>query len=493
MVLALWLTKIGVKVRIIDKAEKAGTTSRALVIHARNLEFYHQMGIDQVPLKEGVQINALSFWVGGKKAGHVPFGNIKANISPYQYMLDYPQDRQEEMLEKELANLGMRVERKTELISFEQMPGGGIRAQILKPNGEKEECEAIYLAGCDGARSVVREQMSVGFPGGTYEETFYVADVITKGSLTPGEINIALDRADFLATFPINSSGEIRLVGAIRLEAMGRKDLKWEDVSGGILDSLKLEVEEVKWFSTYRVHHRVASHFREGSVFLLGDAGHIHSPVGGQGMNTGIGDAVNLAWKLGAVIKDNANPKILDTYEPERIAFAKKLVATTDGAFAFVSARGAFSTWVRIHIVPHLLPWLFRFTRIRRFLFRTVSQTLIKYSQSALSEGSAGKLKGGDRLPWVKAETGPDNFASLTTMKWQVHIYGETSASLQTLCNERGIKLNIFQWNAAVKTAGFQKNAIYIIRPDGYIGLAAPNADLQKINAYFDKCGITGI
>src|SRR5581483_4477180 len=161
---------------------------------------------------------------------------------------------------------------------------------------------------------------------------------------------------------------------------------------------------------TYRVHHRVAEHFREGRVFLLGDAAHIHSPVGGQGMNTGIGDAVNLGWKLAGVLRGRAPAGILDTFEPERIAFARRLVATTDQAFTAVTSNSDLARLARLEIVPHLLPMLFSAERSRRFMFRTVSQIAINYRSSDLSEGRTGKLRGGDRLPWLKLDENTDNF-----------------------------------------------------------------------------------
>jgi len=335
--------------------------------------------------------------------------------------------------------------------------------------------------------------LGVKLPGGTYDETFYVADIKSKGRFVQGEVNIALDEADFLAIFPLKP-GEIRLVGTIREDALNKKQLEWEDVSESIIKRLKLEIEEVKWFSTYRVHHRVATHFRKGNVFLLGDASHIHSPVGGQGMNTGIGDAVNLAWKMGEVINGKAPDAILDTYEQERMRFAKRLVATTDKAFEFISARSSFATWVRIHIVPYLVPWLMGFVQMRRFLFRTMSQTSISYLNSLLSEGSVGELKAGERLPWVELEGGTDNFESLTTMKWQVHVYGTASKALQELCNKRSINLNVFYWNKTADEAGLKEDAIYGVRPDGYIGIACHANETQKMESYFEKwrIGVSG-
>ena len=489
LVLALWLTKTGVKVRIIDKAEKAGTTSRALVIHPRTLEFYNQLGIATRMVERGVEIKGANLWISGERVGRLQFSNIHASISPFQFILGLPQDEQEEMLETELANLGVKVERSTELLSFEQSITG-VRAQLIRTGGAAEQCEAQYLMGCDGARSVVRQQIGTDFPGGTYEETYYVADLKCKGLFELGEVNIAIDEADFLALFPLKGLDVIRLVGTIRHDATTKKELSWNDVSEGIIQRLKLEVQEVRWFSTYKVHHRVASFFHKGNVFLLGDAGHIHSPVGGQGMNTGIGDAVNLAWKIAAVIKDKAPLVLLDTYQPERIAFARRLVATTDTAFTFVSARGAFAKWVRLNVVPVLLPFLFGLEPVRRLMFRNISQIEIKYRQSALSGSSTGKIKAGDRLPWVKPQGGDDNFSTLNILKWQVHIYGEATGAMPQLCKQRGIKLSAFAWSEAAGKAGLKRNAVYVVRPDGYIGMAAVQNDEAKIEAYLDRWSV---
>ena len=164
-----------------------------------------------------------------------------------------------------------------------------------------------------------------GFPGGTYRQLFYVADVEAAGPALNGELHVDLDEADFLAVFPLAGEGRARLIGTVRDERADRADtLTFEDVSDRAINHLKVQIKRVNWFSTYHVHHRVAQHFRKGRAFLLGDAAHIHSPAGGQGMNTGIGDAINLAWKLAAVVAGRAGDRLLDSYEAERIGFAQK-------------------------------------------------------------------------------------------------------------------------------------------------------------------------
>src|SRR5262249_24308640 len=157
-----------------------------------------------------------------------------------------------------------------------------------------------------------------------------------------------LDEADFLAVFPLAGEGRARLIGAVRDERADRADqLRFEDVSDRAIANLKIEVRKVNWFSTYHVHHRVTDHFRHARTFLLGDAAHSHGPAGGQGMNTAIGDAINLAWKLAAVLAGRAPDALLDSYEAERIGFARRLVATTDRVFTFVSAEGRVADILR--------------------------------------------------------------------------------------------------------------------------------------------------
>src|SRR5260370_26134618 len=168
------------------------------------------------------------------------------------------------------------------------------------------------MGGWGGGHSSVRQPMGAGFPGAAYRQRFYVADVEASGPAIDGELHADLDEADFLAVFPLAGKGCARLIGTVRDERADHGDtLKFEDVSSRIIENLKVKIEKVNWFSTYRVHHRVEEHFRKGRAFLLGDSAHIHSPAGGQGMNTGIGDAINLAWKLKAVLADGAPDKLL--------------------------------------------------------------------------------------------------------------------------------------------------------------------------------------
>jgi 2-polyprenyl-6-methoxyphenol hydroxylase-like FAD-dependent oxidoreductase len=475
LVLALWLTKRRIPVRIIDKAEKRATASRALAVHARTLEFYRQLGIDAAVVDKSVEFRAVHLWVRQKEKGTMLLSGAAEDISAFPYVRIFPQDEHEALLEEELRHLGVQVERGTELVALQEMPGC-VRCRLRKKGKPEEIAEASYLAGCDGVRSFVRETLGTGFPGGTYSHTFYVADVAAEGPMVNQDLNLALDDADFLAVFPLKEAGRVRLVGAVRDEQNDGHTLQWTDVSKDIFRRIDLEIKDVNWFSTYRVHHRVTEHFRAGRVFLLGDAAHVHSPVGGQGMNTGIGDAVNLAWKLESVLRDGAPDTLLDTYEPERISFARRLVASTDRAFAFVNRRGSLAAKVRTRIVPNLLPVLFRKRAVRRLLFRVVSQTGIHYRGSALSEGAVHGLHGGDRLPWLMNQ---DNYAALKSMGWQMHCYGEVTQDLSEWCSRSNIPLHVFS-----PAGELDHGALTLVRPDGHIGWIGNRVATDELTRY---------
>jgi 2-polyprenyl-6-methoxyphenol hydroxylase-like FAD-dependent oxidoreductase len=493
LVLAVWLTRLRVPVRIVDKSAAPGTTSRAIAVQARTLEFYRQIGLADTVIARGREVAAANLWVAGRRVARAVFGDMGVGISPYAYAFIFSQDEHERQLIDWLADAGLVVERETELVDFEER-GDRVVAHLKRADGRVEACEAAFMAGCDGAHSRVRETLAIGFPGGTYEHLFYVADVDARGAVMNGDVHVALDRADFLAVFPLKGAYRARLVGTVRDVVAHRRDsLTWDDVSKRVVEWMRIDVERVNWFSTYHVHHRVADRFRRGRAFLLGDAAHVHSPVGGQGMNTGIGDAVNLAWKLAAVLQRRADDRILETYEPERIAFARRLVATTDRAFTGVTSSTATARALRLHVVPALLPSLFTINAFRRVAFRTLSQTAVNYRRSALSEGHAGDVHGGDRLPWVRfnsSRPSADNFAPLTSLEWQVHVYGGATPEIRALCAERYLPLHAFAWQPEMQRAGLHRDALYLVRPDGYVAVAAMEQSATVLASYLDSRGI---
>src|SRR2546429_5052444 len=257
LVLALWLTKLGVKVRIVDKTAEPGTTSRALAVQARTLEFYHQVGIDAAVIAGGVKVENLNLWVKGRRAASVPLQRTGEGLTPYAFALVFPQDAHERLLIQKLGEVGVRVERKTELLRFAQSDTG-VTATLRRPDGSEEDCDAAYLAGCDGAASTVRQQLAVSFPGGTYTGLFYVADLEGTGEPVDDNLHVDIEDTDFILLFPLKGQGRLRLVGVVRDLPVGdHAKLTFDDVKGKAIEHLRLNIEKVNWFSTYRVHHRV--------------------------------------------------------------------------------------------------------------------------------------------------------------------------------------------------------------------------------------------
>jgi len=489
LVLALWLTRLGVGVRIIDKTSEPGTTSRALAVQARTLELYRQLDLADAVVAKGHRVPAVNLWVKGEPKAQISLAAMGSGLTPFPFLQIFPQDEHERLLIERLGALGIAVERRTELVRFTEQENGVI-ARLRGPDGDEQDCEASYIAGCDGARSPVREAIGTGFPGGTYRQLFYVADVEASGAALNGELHVDLDEADFVAVFPLAGKGRARLIGTVRDERADRADtLTFGDISSHAIGQMKVVIDKVNWFSTYHVHHRVTQHFRKGRAFLAGDAAHIHSPAGGQGMNTGIGDAINLAWKLAAVVAGRAPNGLLDSYEAERIGFARRLVATTDRAFSFATAEGQLADILRTRIAPVVIPTAFAFEAVRRFAFRTVSQIMLNYREGPLSVGVAGNVHGGDRLPWASVD-GADNFASLTAMDWQVHVYGTASPALTAWCAHHNIPLHPFAWRAEYDRTGLARDALYLLRPDSYVALADATGAPDTLDRYFAERGI---
>jgi 2-polyprenyl-6-methoxyphenol hydroxylase-like FAD-dependent oxidoreductase len=330
--LSLALARRNVPHRLISDANGPGEHSRAMVVQARTLEFYGQFGFAKEVVNQGVIAERAHIREGGKSGRgrevmSISFQELGAGLSPYPFALAYPQDDHERFLIGKLKEAGIKVEWRTKLTSFRE-DENGINAFIEHNDGRKEEIETAYICGCDGARSCVRETLQLDFPGGTYQQLFYVADVkITRGF--DRDLYINLGEHILSLMFPVRSSGMQRLIGLVPPEISDRDTLGFEDIRSHVEPLLDVKVSEVNWFSTYRVHHRVADKFRVGRAFIVGDAAHIHSPAGGQGMNTGIGDAINLGWKLAHVLQGRADPSLLDSYEPETIGFARSLVSTT--------------------------------------------------------------------------------------------------------------------------------------------------------------------
>ncbi|MGH8694882.1 MAG: FAD-dependent monooxygenase, partial [Burkholderiales bacterium] len=319
LMLANQLGRRGVRALIIDRHAGPARETRALGVQARTLEIYSKLGIVDEALRLGKRATGANMWAEGRRAARIPVGDIGKDLSPYPFLLILGQDDSERLLGDALRNRGMAVQWDTELVALEQ-EHDHVTATLRQPDGTTRKIAAAWVGGCDGARSAVRELNGIAFPGALYEHVFFVADTQATGDMVPDELNIYLWREGFHLFFPMRGTDHWRVVGILPADLRGRDDLAFEDVIPSVRREAGdgLSFQGCSWFSTYRIHHRSAARFRDRRCFLLGDAAHIHSPVGAQGMNTGLQDAYNLAWKLALVVTGRADAGLLDSYEDER-------------------------------------------------------------------------------------------------------------------------------------------------------------------------------
>jgi len=403
LMMAAQLLRNGVQPIIIDSKQGPTTQSKALAVQARSLEIYRQLGVVDTVIQNGKQGAGLIFNINDKEQARLPINNIGEGQTPFPYVLVYQQYKNERVLLDYLTQNCCPVYWETSLETVTETAG---KATVtLVSSGEKTTLTCNWLIGADGAHSVVRKQAGIPFNGDTYPRTFYLADLNLNTSL--GDyIDLYLSKDGFAAIFPMPEDKRYRLIGNLPDTLADKEDITVEDILPGMeqVTGAKQQVTECHWLTTYKLHHRMADKFRSGRSFLIGDAAHVHSPVGGQGMNTGLQDAYNLAWKLAGVVKGQFNELILDSYADERMPVAKRLLNTTDTAFNIIMKRNIFVNFFKSHMMPGLLKFLWAREGLKKEFFKILSQTGISYRDSKLNMhlGRGSKIKAGDRLPYLK-------------------------------------------------------------------------------------------
>ena len=498
LMLANQLARRGVRSVIIDRHPGPSLQTRALGVQARTLEIYSQLGIVDRALALGKRGNGVQLWAQGRKAAHVPLGNTGSELTPYPYVLVLGQDDNERIMGERLRDFDQSVQWNTELVAL-QSHADHVTVTLASTDGATRDINARWVAGCDGAHSAVRTLNGIAFEGAPYEHVFYVADVQASGNMVPDEINVFLWKESFHLFFPMRGDGHWRIVGILPPALRGRDEVTFDQVLPSLLDEtgLDLSVAQCTWFSSYRIHHRRAARFRSARCFLLGDAAHIHSPVGAQGMNTGLQDAYNLAWKLALVVKEQAAESLLDSYEGERIPVATRLLETTDRAFRLIISDNPLAGVLRTQVLARVAARAMRRKRIQEFAFRTVSQIGIRYRDSDLSVSTtrlaSPSPQAGDRFPWLRLRLqtdGPveDMFQSLDDLHFHVLLFGQPApgdgaAGFGDLLRIHGIPDNAHN-QAELARAGIPGRSFFLVRPDGYIGLCGVELEVADVVAY---------
>ena len=501
LMLANQLVRRGVRVLIIDRHAGPSLQTRALGVQARTMEIYSKLGIADRALELGKRGTGANIWAQGRKMARVPLGEAGQNVTPYPFILVLGQDDNERIMGEKLRDLGASVQWNTELVGLEQEPGS-VSVTLKLPDGTNGKFLAAWVAGCDGARSSVRELSGITFPGAPYEHVFFVADVEATGSMVPDEVNVYLWQEGFHLLFPMRGKDHWRIVGILPPTLRDRDDVKFEAVIPSLRNEAGagLSFKTCTWFSTYRIHHRSASRFRDRRCFLLGDAAHIHSPVGAQGMNTGLQDAYNLAWKLALVVKDQAEVALLDTYEEERVPVARMLLNSTDRAFRLVVSDSRLAGLFRTKILARIAAFAMSRTRIQRFAFGVVSQTGIHYRKGPLSKSLEGlpdsAPRGGDRFPWLRLKfrangSVEDLFQKLDDTQFSLIVIGQPAPPEGALDLGDLFRIYVIPVDPIndVELARKQipQPSFYLVRPDGHIGLCGARLEAAAVKRYLSE------
>lgn len=492
---ACQLGRYGVSCIVVDS--KAGPTlqSRALLVTSRSLEIYEQMGVADEVVAQGTQVEEFAIFTEGKEKINFPIGNVGKGLTDFPYMHVFEQSKNEQLLSDVLEKQGNQVWWNTDFLMLEQDTGVvTVRLQKHIPEAQFITVRARYVIGCDGAGSKVRQTLNCKFEGGTYKHKFFIADVKIKWNQSPGKVIASLASKSFCAFFPMKGENNYRVLGTLDKLRETDEDIVFSDMERGIQSTLGLPlvIEQVNWFSTYRLHHRCVDKFRVGRCFLAGDAAHIHSPAGGQGMNTGLQDAYNLAWKLAMVISGHAGEKLLETYHSERYPFARWLLKFTDRAFGIISSRNVLFSWFRIHVGPLILRQLLRKKGVGTNMFQTVSQLWYGYGGSLLSVTHSNtklKFKAGDRFPYVLTPIA----GKLTSC---YHFFEEARFHLVIIGKITGevpdhmksfIKIVYLPHSSAWLSLGVENSLIILVRPDNYIGLVADEFGEKMLEDYLNR------
>jgi len=512
LTLAAQLQAFGATVRIVDRQLDRVHESRALGVQPRTLEVLRGLGVAEELVARGNDAVWVQLHASGRVVRIRLFG-LGLDDTAYPFLLFVSQAETEQVLNDHLATGGIRVERGVELVGFHADPDA-VTSTLRRRDGRTEQVRARYLVGCDGASSTVRRSAGIPFKGGAYPQTFALADLEVDG-LDRDAAHAFLGQEAIVLFFPLGRPASWRML-ALHPTLQGRREparpsLEELQALADAMTGASVRLRDPVWQTYFGLQHRHATRYKTGPVFLAGDAAHIHSPAGAQGMNTGIQDAWNLGWKLALVSRGIADQALLDTYDAERRPVGGFVVRFTDRAFSVATSTNSLIRALRTRVVPRVLPLGLRFDRAVAYGFRTVSQLNIGYRHSpAVEEGDPRLRRGpraGDRLPdarisrdgqecWLGEALAAPGFhlllfgqvgdwhpSQLTTLR---HRYPGTLAVHHLTRTAAPGALHDLHGQAFARL-GVNDRAQYLIRPDGHVGYRAGGDDLAGLQRYLAR------
>jgi 2-polyprenyl-6-methoxyphenol hydroxylase-like FAD-dependent oxidoreductase len=474
LTMAAELARYGVPVRIIDKAAQRTDKSKALVLWSRTLELLDRAGGSGPFIAAGRKVHAVNLVAGSQLIARVELGIIE---SPYAWALMLPQSETERLLEAHLNSLGVQVERQTELTSFADA-GGNVTSLLRGPDGTQERLETRWMIGCDGAHSTVRHGLGMLFDGDTLKSDWILADLHITGMPIPdSELGMYFHPDGVLATFPIGP-GRYRVIADLG-PAQGEHpaDPTLDEVQA-VVDRRGppgLTVSEPIWLSAFRINERKVANYRNGNIFVAGDAAHVHSPAGGQGMNTGMQDAFNLAWKIAMTAQRRCTAALLlDSYSVERSAVGEQVLSNAGRLTAVAVTKSHTLQAIRNRVLPFLLG----FAPVRHAMIDTMSELAIHYPDSPLNGAGSHGVKGpgvGERAPPVESQMP----------------FGAGNIPRFALCADRSDAVDalLARYPALLDEAlraPYAAGGVWLVRPDGYVAAVAHADDTQPLADHLD-------
>jgi 2-polyprenyl-6-methoxyphenol hydroxylase-like FAD-dependent oxidoreductase len=472
MTMASELARYGVAVRIVDKAAQRTDKSKALVLWSRSLELLDRGGGAAPFVKAGFKVDAVNFITGDKTIGHVSMASVQ---SRYPYALMLPQSETERLLEERLLDIGVVVERQLELTTFKRSDDG-VEAALRHADGREETVSADWLVGCDGAHSAVRHGLGAPFSGETLDSDWMLADVHMKGYPCPDtEASVYWHRDGVFVIFPI-SPGRYRVLADLPSSGAEHPPAPTLEQAQAVIDRRgppgMIACDPI-WLAGFRINGRKVSSYRWGRVFLAGDAAHVHSPAGGQGMNTGMQDAFNLAWKLASVVRGTCDEHLLDSYSPERSKVGDDVLKGAERLTAIGTLRNPVAQTMR-NLVGHAMLGL---VSVQREFANTMTEVSIGYPDSPLNgprlQGNAGPKPGERVIPVVdRVPVGSGDMPLFA-------LFAEpTPAATDLIARFEGLL------DSDVRPP-FRAGGIWLVRPDGYV--ACSSMDVGAIASYLDS------
>ena len=507
MMAALELGRLGIHVRLIEKTTEPATTSRAVGVQARTLELFEQRGMAEELLKQGNPAHAASGWGGGERVFKLKFDTID---SKYQYLFFVSQATTEGVLRDALAKADVEIEWGTTMTSFgEAEHSDEVHATIQTEDGKTEQVTCAYLISAEGAHSTARQTLGLNYEGKSLEEQYALGDLHLDSELPEDEMHVFSSEYGFMGMFPMGG-GRWRLIASNPISTPSK------DTEPGIEELQKLydqrspvpgKFRDMSWSSWFHINSRMIETMNVRRIFFGGDSAHIHSPAGAQGMNTGMQDMINLAWKMAMVMKGQAKPELLDTYSAERVPVIRNVLTKTEGLTAAIGSENRLFR----SIFNHVMPWVASLDAVQRNSSERMSQLGLNYEGSplAVSDGHPGHLKPGDRMPdlavrALNVQGSADQKTEATTLfglmdPQRFTIFytniadpAKTHAEINDQIGAWHDRIGGRQIGAGDDAETFarlfgRKPGITLVRPDGYVAFIGTDRSVKALAAYCDR------